>query len=102
MLAQVLLANAQHVWRGSRERFKMLVICESIRIAQIARFADAKNHGLHETIEASQHLLRGNLGTVPGSHRCLNRLPFEYLGQSNASPLRTNHSPRSTPSIEHT
>ena len=54
----VLLIDAQHVGRRGRVGFHVVVEGEAVEVAEVARFADAQDDRLEETVEPAEQLLR--------------------------------------------
>ena len=49
---------AEDVGRRRGERLRVVVEGKAVYVAEVARLADAQDHGLEESIEARDHLLR--------------------------------------------
>src|SRR5262249_14940414 len=83
IFAEVLLVDAQHIGRGSRIGFRVVVERISIDIAEVAGFVDPEDDGLGEAIKTPEEVARRHFNEIPRSDSALDGVENRVL----ADPL---------------
>ena len=86
VLAQVLLVDAEHVGWGGDDCLEVVVELIAIDVTEVARFGDAQDDGLEESVEAAEQLLRRDFLKIPWADGVLDGLEDRVLANALITP----------------